>query len=256
MNRSVNIQLPTKWIDLSNDQLKFVAKLFLSEFAKRPYKFLTHALVKFAKVKIKKVMLGEYILSIPGEKPFEVSGAVITTVASKLSWLLEEVTELHPLKRLWQAKPVNYRLHKTKFIRFLTAENFFMAFKIKNEVKYLNALVATLYDKPNQSFNDSLIMKRGRYFKWVRMYKKYTVYLWYSGFRWYVAKECPNLFESDGGGGEFKIKDHIMNMIRGLTEGDVTKQDNVLQVDTWDALYELDAKAKHMIEMKEKANKK
>ena len=48
------------------------------------------------------------------------------------------------------------------------------------------------------------------------------------------------------------IKDHILGLIRGLTEGDVTKTKTIYKTDTWTALYELDAKAKEGREFREK----
>ena len=253
----VNIQVPTKWLELTNKQLLFVAKLFLSEFASIQFRFLTHALIKFGNIKIKKVLINIYCLKLRGEKPFIISTSKMTSVVSSLQWILDEVTELHPLKRIRRAKPVHYRLYKTKFIQFLTAENFYIAYSDTTKKEHLNALVATLYQRPGQSFNDSLVKKRARYFKYVQFAKKYTVYLWYSGFRWYVARECPNMFDKSDGSGTLQIKEHIMNMIRGLTEGDVTKNTKVTNdVDTWDALYELDAKVKQINEMKAKINKK
>lgn len=254
--RTINIQVPTKWKELTNKQLLFVAKLFLSEFANVQFRFLTHALVKFGNVKIKKILIGAYRLKLKKEKPFIISTSKMVSVVSSLQWILDEVTELHPLKQIRKAKPVHYRLYKTKFIQFLTAENFYVAYTDTKKEEYLNALIATLYQRPGKVFNDNLVKKRARYFKYVSLYKKYTAYLWYSGFRWYVAQECPNMFEGDSSG-NVKIREHIMNMIRGLTEGDVTKNEMVTdKVDTWDALYELDAKVKQINEMKAKINKK
>ena len=46
-----------------------------------------------------------------------------------------------------------------------------------------------------------------------------------------------------------------MGMIRGLTDGDVTKNKAVEKTDTWEALYELNAKAKHIEEMNRKLKK-
>lgn len=254
--RSVNIKLPTRWLELDNAQLLFVAKLFLSPFAETRHRFLTHALIRFAKVKIRKLFAGaQYLITIPREKPFLVSAGKLISILENLDWMLQEVTEVNPIKRIRNARPVNYRLYKTKFIQFLTAEIFFTAYSQTRKVEHLNNLVATLYLRPGQSFDDSLVKSRARYFRFVSIYKKYTVYLWYSGFRWYAAQECPNMFQKSEGAEKVQIKEHVMNMIRGLTEGDVTKNVMVTnQVETWDALYELDSKVKHINEMKQKSN--
>jgi|GEM_PF-1316691 len=254
--RTIHLKLPTCYKDLSEKQLLFVAKLFLSDFAQRRFSFLTHALMRFAHLRVKRVLDGSrYEITMAGEKPFVIFTSQLFSVLEHLYWLLEEVTEVIPLGHIRGARPVHPRLYHTKFIQFLTAENFFMAYAQTRKVEYLNCLVATLYLRPGQSFDDHLVKKRGRYFRWVSLERKYTVYLWYSGFRSHVARQCPHMFDKSGDGEPVKIKEHVMNMIRGLTEGDVTKNAMVTnEVDTWDALYELDAKVKHVNEMQEKLN--
>ena len=46
------------------------------------------------------------------------------------------------------------------------------------------------------------------------------------------------------------------NQIRALTEGDVTKENEILALDTWRALTELDAKAREAEEFKLKTKTK
>lgn len=260
--RTINLNIPTNWIELSNAQLKFVSKLFLSEWAQVKFKFLTHALVCFSglKIKNKKAIKSDgqlkYFSKIKREKVFALSPGQVRSAAGKLEWLTETVQEVKPLKKIGFAKPCNYRLYKTTFNQFLTAENFYTAYQQTNKVEYLNCLVATLYKMPWQKFNEDLVKKRSRHFKLSRLHIKYTVFLWYSGFRWYVSQQCPNIFSKGGSGESVKIKDHILGMVRGLTDGDVTKNDAVQQVETWEALYELDAKAKHIHEMTEKLKSK
>lgn len=251
--RKVNYILPKSWKELTSKQLLFVAKLFCSDFAKRDFLFLTHAFAYFAKLKVKYVQSHQrYVVKSKGEKPYLITTSQLLGVLDRLHWLLDEITELTPLPMLRKAKAVHPRLYNTKFIRFLTAEIFYTAYSKQQKVEHLNQLCAVLYDRKNQSFDDGLVKKRARYFRYVSFYKKYTVFIWYSGFRWYVAQECPNMFEGEGTG-DLSIKDHVKNMIRGLTEGDVTKNEKVTKnVQTWDALYELDAKVTAINKLKSK----
>lgn len=256
--RTVNFILPKKWIELDNKQLLFVSRLFLSDFAEQKYKFLTHAFMKFTNLKIKKSLSNglnhdDYILKGKKEKPFKLNVDQLRSAASSLSFLLDEVTEINPVAKIRNAAPCHYRLYNTPFIQFLTAENFYKAYSNTSKEDHLNKLLATLYLKPGICFNDRLVTENSKYFRRVNMVIKYSVFLWYSGFRWYVSKACPNIFSSGGSGTELDIKDHVMNMIRGLTEGDVTKSKSVQNVDTWEALYELDAKAKHINDINNKA---
>lgn len=250
--RTINFILPISWFELTTKQLLFVSKLLLADFAKTKFRFLTHVLAYAVNMDIKPGKSGTYLLSIKGSKKFILTTSQVHSVASKLDFLLDKVTEVRPIPRIRRARAIHFRLYKTTFSQFLSAENFHAAYKATGDVKHLNCLVATLYLKRNQTFSDSLIKKRSRYFRFVRIHKKYSAFLWYSGFRWFVAQECPNLFNSNSTGKELNIKDHLMNMIRGLSQGDVTKNDKILEVSTWEGLYELDAKAKESNDLKSK----
>ena len=261
MIRTVNFNLPSKWIDLSNSQLLFVSKLFLSDFAKNQYRFLTHALLHFSKCKIKRSFThnlkgSEYLLRKKGDKPFRLSASQIHSVCSTLDFLLKEVKEVKPLRNIRDARPCHYRMYNTPFIRFLSAENFYTAYNKTSDIAALNSLVAALYLKPSDEFDDKLISQRSAYFRRVTIDKKYTVYLWYSGFRSYLSQTFPDIFDRSSTGSELNIRDHVMNMIRGLTEGDVTKNEMVQKVQTTEALYELNAKAKYINETNQKLKKK
>ncbi len=252
---TINLTTPANWLELSNKQLKFVSKLFMSEFASAQTSFLTLALIFFTKIKIKETGSLSYRLKVPKQKSFRISASLLLTITSTLQWLLDEVTEIKPLRSIAFAKPVNYRLHNTNFEVFLAAENYYIAFEQTKDPVHLNNLVACLYYLPLQKFNEKKIQKRSRYFTLVPLHVKYTVFLWYSGFRYIVSKKCPDLFSSNkkaSNQAKIVIKDHILGLIRGLTEGDVTKTNNIYKTDTWTALYELDAKAKEGREFREK----
>ena len=251
---TINLNTPTSWIELNNKQLKFVSKLFMSEFASIQSRFLTHALIFFTKIKIKQVNSLSYRLKVPKHLSFQISTSLLLSITNLLQWLLDEVTEIKPLRSIAFAKPVHYRLHNTNFEVFLAAENYYIAFEQTKDTVHLNNLIACLYYLPLQKFNEKKIVKRGKYFSFVPIHVKYTVFLWYSGFRYLVSNKCPDLFHSNkksSNQAKLIIKDHILGLIRGLTEGDVTKTNNIYKTDTWTALYELDAKAKEGREFRE-----
>jgi hypothetical protein len=259
--RTVNINLPKAWSELSEKQLLFISKLFILDFSSDPYKFLTHVLVKIARIKIKStfkngILLEDYIIRIRGEKKFRISTSQFHALAKSLDFLLEPVSGVNTLKSIRRRRPCNKRMYGTKFIQFLTAENYYLAFINTKETKYLRCLTATIYNKPNEPFKESLVSKNSFAFFFTSYVKLYAVYLWYSGFRSYLAIEFPYIFsvskESDPGL-QPKPKEYLMSLIRGLSDGDVTKNDHIqMQVNTMDALFELNQKAKEITELKNK----
>jgi hypothetical protein len=254
--KTINLTVPKDWNDLTADQLKFVARLFNSPWAQDQYKFLTHAFIRFSGLKVltKVIRMNKqirYQVKKKGHKPFYLTSEQLRFSAEKLDWLLKEVHECTPLSRMGIARPVNQRLYATKFIQFLTAENFYIAYQTTQKREHLNALCASLYLLPWQKFSEDKVKSRARYFRLIPFQTKYTAYLWYSGFRYHISVMCGNLF-SGKGSGPVNVREHIMGMLRSLTEGDVTKNKLVEQTDTWEALYELDAKAKYINELNKK----
>lgn len=255
--RTINFILPQKWLDLSNKQLLYVSKLFIGNIASNDYKFLTYAFVKFSGLRIKRIVNNifedDYILKRRGERPFKLTTKQVRASASNLDFLLKEVTEIRPITRIRRAKACNFRLYNTTFGQFLTAENFHTAYTQTLKVFFLDCLIATLYNKRKSKFDDSLVRKKAKYFRKVDLATKYSVYLWYSGFRWLIAQRFQDIFAGGGDSDQdIKIQDQVMDMIRALTVGDVTKNEDVRNVDTWSALSELNAKAKAINEINSK----
>ena len=70
-----------------------------------------------------------------------------------------------------------------------------------------------------------------------------------------VGNVSPNNLLEEGAPLAKRITDAMNAQIRALTKGDVTKEDEVLKMDVWRALTELDALAKEYIDYKRKYGK-
>ena len=114
--RTINLQIPTQWIELSNAQLKFVSKLFLSDWAQKKYSFLAHAVIRFAGLRIlnrtavRSTGQSKYFIKKKGEKVFALSPNQLRAAAKKLEWLLKDSREMKPFSRILLARPCHYRL--------------------------------------------------------------------------------------------------------------------------------------------------
>ena len=91
-------------------------------------------------------------------------------------------------------------------------------------------------------------------------YELVSVFLWWGSIKLYFASLFPHFFQpfqqrSDADQPELPDLMGAMNaQIRALTSGDVTKEKEVLQMDCWRALTELDAKAHDIQILKSKQN--
>ena len=94
--------------------------------------------------------------------------------------------------------------------------------------------------------------------------ERLSVFYWFASLKAYLAHEFSHLFTPviniERNGNMFKpmvseyrlLKDAVNAQIRALTKGDVTKEKEVLAIDTWRALTELDALAKEYDEFNRK----
>lgn len=77
------------------------------------------------------------------------------------------------------------------------------------------------------------------------------MFCWMCGLKQYFAALFPHLFRKKGSAAEIvaELRDITFSQLRALTGGDITKEEDVLNADTWSALSELNAKAREAEEM-------
>ena len=127
------------------------------------------------------------------------------------------------------------------FEKFLMLENYWQGYIYSKDIKPLNCMVQMLYlDKSGKSIEE------------VPGEIASSVAIWFSSFKILCYENWPNLYRKGGGDGDAEVDvNAVTNMqIRALTGGDITKEKEVLAMDCWRALTELNAKAKDYEEMK------
>lgn len=245
--RKIDLSLPSKWDQLKPKQFLFISWLFLqrkerTDFLTRAFIFLSELkpLERPAGVDKKEKQLAYWYKHRWYKKAFVITHGVMIDLVRRCEYLLEEVGEINPLKRIRFARARDRRLYNASFGEYLSAENWYFAYQSTKKEEYLDCLIAALYRPRWKRFNDAKIRKRSKFYRKVPMHVKYTVFLWYSGFRNYVKTRCPELFkESSDNGSDMNIRDHITGMIRCLNDGDITKNPILMKSPLWDGLTEL-----------------
>lgn len=255
----IDLSLPTSWDQLKPKQLLFVSWLFLqgkerSDFLTRAFIFLSglRPLQKSASINKKEKQFDYWYKHKFYKKAFTISQGVMVELVNRCKFLLEDVGEVNPLKRIRFARARDRRLYKSTFGEYLSAENWYFAYQTTQKEEYLDCLVACLYRPWWKRFDDSKVRKRSKFYRKVPIHVKYTVFLWYSGFRNYVKTRCPELFKETGEGGKMNVRDHITGMIRCLNDGDITKNKLLMKSPLWDALTELNQAMEAVKKLKSK----
>lgn len=155
------------------------------------------------------------------------------------------------LLQIGDLSAVDVRLRGVSFADYIKAENYYQGFLRTNDNLQLMAMAKILYtDKEGKSpddirFSDSELL---------------SVFLWFASVKNYFASCFPFFFSRSSGNGDTDdVPDMIAVMnaeIRALTAGDITKENDVLSMDCWRALTELNEKARETKEWNEKYGRK
>ena len=92
-----------------------------------------------------------------------------------------------------------------------------------------------------------------------------SIFYWFASLKSLLARTFPHFLQSastDGSANMIgspnigrRLQEAMNAQIRALTKGDITKEKEILSLDTWRALTELDAQAKEYEEMNKMYNK-
>lgn len=252
----INLYGPTSWKELSPGQLKYAAWL-LSQADMTAEEIWAYAFVRFTNIHVVKVYDGETKFRHKW-KMFLLSEQECFSFAKEFSFLTEGVEEIAPLKKLARLKASDARLRGCTFAQYIACENYYQAYLFTKKEEYLNMLCASFYIK--KQFDDSSTEKMAKRFAKLSFHIRYTVFIWFTGFKKVLKNNFKNYFVEIESGEDNQrtppnMRKQIEQMMRALSAGDVTKVKDIWQVETWTALSELDAKALEYKTMKSKMKK-
>lgn len=246
----VDFKIPTGWNSLTDDQLSGVYDLMSSGFFSEEVKLLslfkwTHTTV------IGRTPSGAYIL-VKDKSLFSVSTVAVAEILPELAWLdsfPEVPVRLSSINRR-RALPADFS--GVPFETFIVCDNLYQGYLHTKDEALLDELGGVLYPK-------------GR-FALPRRFKplhRVCFFYWFAALKDYFSRRFPDFFQpmaaTDDGNllaSPSRSVEAAMNaQIRALTKGDVTKEAEVLALDTIRALTELDAQAREYKEIKSKKHK-
>lgn len=249
---SLNFSFPSKWEDLSNEQLKYIFKLIAKGYPFEKIKIFS--LFKWNKVRLlARKGDGSYILSaktgIPKKiKLFEVKPIQFAEVFPFLAWIDRVPDYPVAINRIAGRKAINAFFQEVPFEKFIMADNLYQGYLATENEEILDQLATVLYPS---------VFPQGKLKQWQRV----AVFYWFNSLKnffslkfneFFQPASCPDISFSS----ENSVEASMNAQIRALTKGDVTKEKEVLKLDTWRALEELNAQAREYREFNQKYNKK
>ena len=233
-------------MDLSNDQLIYIARLWMAEYPQTD--FLVKAFMMLSGLKIvtnlRPIDNSSYFyLHKSVKKAFLIDSELMSELTERCRFLLTP-DEVKPVKRIGCSHARQYRMYNATFEEYLMAENYFFAFTHTKKDEHLDNLIACIYRYSWQKWDAGKIQNRAKAFRNIDPAIKFSVLLWYMGFRSYVPKRCKLLFSvKASSGNQFNPREYINGMIHQLSNGDITIKSKLLSAPCWDALDELEQRA-------------
>ena len=199
----------------------------------------TMCLLRWAKMKVLRQEGAIFIMRL-GKQVFPISALQITEAITNMNWLGDFPSVLVRLSRIGFHRAVRADLQNVTFEDFLTLDNLYQGYLQTQKEDLLHDMALILYQA-----------------RFIRLTKEEAtcIFYWFTSVKRYFASLFTNFFSSATDGEAFspsykQLQDNVNTQIRALTGGDITKEREVLQMDCWRALTELDAKAKDYDELK------
>jgi len=246
---TINITLPKSWSELSDEQLYYVYDLIgdsLSCEQIRAYCFFRWSGLGIV------CRYGDGYILRKNRLECYVTGDVIAGAMQTLMFL--DSMPAYPVRISCVRKhdAVDAELRNVTFETYLTVDNLYQGYLHTQRNQLLNQVGQILYDFEGGHFTQA---------------EKMCIFYWWTSLKEHFSKIFPSFFVPASTpssenllGNSAPIGKHLrdaMNaQIRALTKGDITKEKEVLAMDTQRALTELDALAREAEELKRKYGNK
>lgn len=242
---NINFNVPQGWHELGDKQLRYVYDLIAKEYATDEIKTL--CLLRWSGTKvIGRQESGTYLLK-KSKILFEVTPLTLAELLPHLDWLGSLPTVPVRISKINRQSALPADFSEVPFETFIICDNLYQGYLSTQNDELLDQLGATLYGK-DIAF---------------KPYERISIFYWFAALKESLSKKYSDFFQpiagaSDGNllGSSASVEDAMNAQIRALTKGDITKEAEVLALDTHRALTELNAQAREYKELNAKMQSK
>lgn len=234
---TLNFHLPKCWQELSQKQLKSVL-VFLSAYDSNTA--LVRIVLFFAKMKIARKHKNSTqcrVITNKGVMNVTLLPNDMLSLVESIQWILEPGNTPVLLEKRNGAESIDKMLHGVAFETYIMLDNLYQGYLMSRNDEAIVAMANIIY----QDKNDITDLKP---------YEILGIVQWYTQVKTLFAKEFPSFLKRVDSGNTPSVREAMNAQIRALTGGDLTKEAQILAIDTWRALTELDAKAREAEDFK------
>lgn len=248
LDNILSFSMPDSWDKLSQKQLRYVlfALRTFDDISARTYLFVRLLGIRVLK-KTEAGWLCRVRLSLFRRQKFFLQEWQVQYYLQKLDFINEPGYVPVRFERIGAYRAVDSQLHHVKFSEFIRLENYYQGFLACKDERLLLSMARLLYRTKQGHHVDSLRLDE---------VQALSVMTWFSAVKNLFSVKFPSFFQrvgEDSGEDQAPDMEAVMNAeIRALTGGDVTKERDVLEMDCWRALTELNEKAREAQEFNQK----
>ncbi len=242
MMQTIDFSIPRSWSELSDKQLRYVFFLIAEGYDSDAIK--TFCLLRWSKAKvIGRQPDGSYLLK-KDKALFEVTPLMLAELLPHLDWLTSLPTYPVRLSKIKRHNAISANFSEVPFETYIVVDNLYQGYLATQSDDLLDELAAVLYGK-RLKLNSA---------------ERVNIFYWIASLKDFFARRYPDFLQPVAGidngnllGNSHPSVEEAMNaQIRALTKGDVTKEKEILALDTWRALTELNAQAREYRELNQK----
>ena len=243
MKTVIDLSVPKSWQELPDKELRYVFRLLNGSYTITQVK--VRCLLRWAGLHVLRQEGSLFIVRYK-KQVFPISALQITEVISNLEWLGDFPSVPVRFSRIGFHRAVRADLQNVSFEDFLTLDNLYQGYLQTQKVDLLHDMALILYQA-----------------RFIRLSKEEAscIFYWFTSVKRYFAQLFTHFFSTAPSNGDDarlsykQLQDNVNTQIRALTGGDITKEREVLQMDCWRALTELDAKAKDYDDLQKQTKK-
>ena len=244
---TINLIVPTGWDQLDDRQLRYVFGLLAQGFPSPQVK--TYCLFRWTGMQVMH-KYGKCWWCKFADDEFVIMAEQVNATIAALDWIDTLPTMPVRIARIGRHRAVPADFEGVPFETFIVCDNLYQGYLATRQDELLEEIAAHLYNT-----------KRIK----LTVAERVGVFYWFASLKGFLAKVFRHFFQpvgnasgADGnmiehGGSQYEMLQNAVNaQIRALTKGDITKEKEVLSLDTWRALTELDAQAREYEELNRK----
>lgn len=235
---TLNLTLPKCWQELSDEQLRFVFTVIAGDYSLAQLKAV--CLIEWAGIDIVRKEGQVFIIKYQ-KQLYPVSALQITEASASLNFLGDIPKYPIRISRIDGHTAIRADLQELPFGDYISLDNLYQGYLQTQKPEILQEMAKILYQSPTIKLN---------------RVEGLSVFYWFAGAKQMFSLMFTHFFKSASTGDDYhapsfqQLQDSMNAQIRALTNGDITKEKAVLEMDTWRALTELNAKAKDYEDIK------